>query len=131
MSIQKGFNLRFLVVVFGMLSTGVYAQKGTVNVYQDDKIVSLMKLKNDLTKENKVNEGFTIQLYSGGEKTAIDTIEEYNNLYSEWAATIVYATPNYKVWVGNFFTRLEADRIALKIKENFPGAFVLKPDRRN
>ena len=131
MSAPKEFVVYSFMLLFGFIATDTVAQEGEVTIYQDEKIVSLMEVKNKLTKENKVNEGFTIQLYSGNEKTAIETIHEYNKNYSEWAATIIYATPNYKVWVGNFFTRLEADRIVLKIKEDFPAAFVLKPDRRN
>ena len=38
-----------------------------------------------------------------------------------------YETPNYKIWVGKFRTRLEADRELLVVKKLFPNAFPFKP----
>jgi hypothetical protein len=32
--------------------------------------------------------------------------------------------------VGNFMTRLEADRALLKIQKQFPNAFVFRPERK-
>jgi len=38
-----------------------------------------------------------------------------------------YETPNYKVWVGRFRTRMEADRKLVKVKKLFPNAFLFTP----
>ena len=38
-----------------------------------------------------------------------------------------YETPNYKIWVGNFRTQLEADRELRLLRKHFPNAFSLKP----
>ena len=48
----------------------------------------------------------------------------------QYSFTIEYETPNYKVWAGNFSTRIDAERALMKIQQNFPSAFILKPDRR-
>ena len=40
-----------------------------------------------------------------------------------------FETPNYKIWIGNFKTRLEADRALLLIKKKFYSAFVFKPKK--
>ena len=40
-----------------------------------------------------------------------------------------FETPNYKVWVGNFETRLEADRALRRIKRKFANAFIFKPKK--
>jgi hypothetical protein len=47
----------------------------------------------------------------------------------EMASKLVYETPNYKIWVGNFRTRLEADRALVKVKSKFPTAFIFKPKK--
>jgi hypothetical protein len=107
------------------------AQEGVINIQEDEKLIELVKLKTKLSKENKLTDGFTIQLYNGELKEANSTIREYNRTLSTWSATIEYETPNYKVWVGNFLTRLEADRALLEVQKTFPNAFVLRPDRRN
>ena len=76
-----------------------------------------------------VSTHYTIQLYYGELSIANDIIKEYRNNFDSWPASIEYETPNYKVWVGNFNSRLEADHARLEIKETFPSAFILKPGR--
>jgi len=122
----------FLFVFFFVFQLQeVNAQQGKVTINEDEKITELLKLKTKLSKENKLTDGFTIQLYNGELKEANNSIREYNRTLSTWSATIEYETPNYKVWVGNFLTRLEADRALLEIQKTFPNAFVLRPERRN
>lgn len=106
------------------------AQKATVTVHQDAKIPALLNLKKTLEKENKLTDGFTIQLYYGELNVANTVIRKYRNIYAAWPASIEYETPNYKVWVGNFTTRLEADRALIEIQREFVSAFILKPERK-
>src|SRR5690606_9483622 len=123
-------RLSFLFVFFFVFQLQeVNAQQGKVTINEDEKITELLKLKTKLSKENKLTDGFTIQLYNGELKEANNSIREYNRTLSTWSATIEYETPNYKVWVGNFLTRLEADRALLEIQKTFPNAFVLRPER--
>ena len=42
---------------------------------------------------------------------------------------MVFNTPNYKIWVGNFRDRLEADRALLRIKKSYMNAFIFKPKK--
>lgn len=127
---MKMFRLLCILFVVFQLNS-VQAQQGVVNIKEDEKITELIRLKTILSKENKLSDGFTIQLYNGELKEANNSIREYNRTLSSWTATIEYETPNYKVWVGNFLTRLEADRALLEIQKSFPNAFVLRPERRN
>lgn len=106
-----------------------FSQNATVTIIKDEKITELLLLKKELEKENKLTDGFTIQLYYGELSEARKKYNKYRNHFNLWPATIEYETPNYKVWVGNFSSRLEADRARLKIKDQFPSAFILKPDR--
>ncbi len=123
--------LASVTIILLLFSSSVYSQRGTLQVNQDEKITELLRIKSNLSKENKLSDGFTIQLFYGELKEANTTIREYNRTTSTWSATIEYETPNYKVWVGNYITRLEADRALLEIQKNFPNAFVLRPERRN
>jgi hypothetical protein len=119
------------VLTLLLFSTSGYSQQGSLQVIQDEKITELLRIKTNLSKENKISDGFTIQLFNGELKEANTIIRDYNRTTSTWSATIEYETPNYKVWVGNYVTRLEADRALLEIQKNFPNAFVLRPERRN
>lgn len=106
------------------------AQSATLTVNQDSKITNLLELKKDLEKENKLSDGYTIQLYYGELDKANQTLRKYKGNYSNWPASIEYETPNYKVWAGNFSTRIEAERALIEIQKSFSSAFILKPERR-
>ena len=124
------FKLIFSALLLLFFAGYTYSQPGNLQVNQDEKITQLLQIKTNLSKENKISDGYTIQLYYGELKDANSVIRNYNRSLSNWSATIEYETPNYKVWVGNFSTRLEADRALLEIQKNFPNAFVLRPERR-
>lgn len=130
--IQKSiYPLFFIFTIMILNSHLVIAQQGKVTVFEDNKITELLALKSVMNKENKFTDGFTIQLYYGELTGANGTIKNYRRNFSSWPSTIIYETPNYKVWAGNFITRLEADRALLEIHKQFPNAFVFKPERRN
>lgn len=115
----------FLLLVF----VSFYSQaQNFQNNNQEEKIKELIEIKKELTNSDKLKEFYKIQLYSGNLKDAEDLKEEFDNEF-EISSTIKYETPNYKVWVGNFRTRLEADRAMLQIKEVFDTAFIIKPGR--
>lgn len=116
------------VFLFGINQIGM-AQTGKVNIQQDASIPNLLEMKSEMTKDGKLGERYKIQLYYGDNNSASDVIKKFRSLYSEYPSQIIYETPNYKVWVGNFRNRLEADRALLKLKPNFPSAFIPKPQR--
>jgi len=130
--IQKSiYPLFFIFTMLFFNSYETKAQQGKVIVFENKKITELLALKSVMNKENKFTDGYTIQLYYGELTGANSIIKSYRRSFSSWPSTIIYETPNYKVWAGNFITRLEADRALLDIQKQFPNAFVFKPERRN
>lgn len=123
------FNLLIFCILLFLSTCKVFAQTGVVTIEQDPRIGELMDLKTQLQKENKLTDGYTIQLFYGNLNKANTTINEYRNKYNSWPASIEYETPNYKVWVGNFYSRLEADRALIEVRTSFPSAFILKPGK--
>ena len=105
------------------------------SVGNDPLFKEMVKLKRQMTKDYKLKEFYVIQLHSGNKETAqeikkdIDIFIRQNQQADSFQkeAVIVYETPNYKVWIGRFSTRLLADRFFLKIKEDYPNALILKP----
>ena len=100
-----------------------------VIINEDEKIPEMLGLKKSLERNNELSDGYTIQLFYGDLNGANKTMKEYKQKYTSWPASIEYETPNYKVWVGNFNTRIEADRAQIEIHKNFPAAFILKPNK--
>lgn len=119
------FSILLLFSVKTMVGQGA-----TITIDQDPNIEELLALKKTLEKENKLADGYTIQLYYGELNEANNVIKKYKNSSSIWPASIEYETPNYKVWVGSYGSRIEADRALLEIQKLFPAAFILKPERK-
>ena len=102
-----------------------FSQSGLVQINQDDRIDSLVKLKKEMNK-NLFN--LKIQIFSGQRSEALELIDNHDkDSYPGTSIELVYETPNYKVWIGDFFTQLEADKKLLKIKKKYPEAFIFRP----
>ncbi|WP_373057830.1 SPOR domain-containing protein [Zunongwangia sp. H14] len=114
---------------FSFYNITALAQSANININQDEKIPKLLELKTEMSKENKIGDRYKIQLFYGDNNEASEIYKKYTSQF-EYPAMIDYETPNYKVYVGNFRNRLEADRALLVIKQAFPGAFIPKPKRR-
>ena len=78
----------------------------------------------------KTINGFRIRLFFASNRTARDAsasvIRRFNEMYPHVQAYRTYASPNFKVTVGNFRTRLEAEAFLRKIKGDFPDAFIVR-----
>ena len=96
--------------------------KGNSTVNADPNIETLLNYK--FAEKNNAN--YKIQLYYGSLNKAHNVLSKFNSKHSEWPGKIEYETPNYKVWVGNYQTRIEADKALIQISKNFPSAFIFK-----
>lgn len=129
MHVRSFTNIYAITLILLASSVIVNAQTAQVIINQDARITQLLKLKSELIKDNKLLDRYKIQLYSGNLNSASATLTKYRNKVGEWTSSIKHETPNYKVWIGNFRNRLEADRALMEIAKEFPNAFIFKPDR--
>lgn len=116
------------IIIFTALKSN--AQEGIISIQQDNKIDKLLKERKHLLTIGELKTHFSIQVISGELETARKTLKEFKNKFSELKSNIVYEEPNYKVRVGEFRNRLDADRALLEISEEFKGAFVLRPKNK-
>lgn len=122
-------TLIFTALCFSLTTCYGYSQQGEVTINQDKNISYLLDLKKEMNKNEYDSDRYKIQIYSGGRTEANEAKKEFSNFFSDWNPTIQYETPNFKIWAGNFRTRLEADRALKKIKSEFPTAFIFKPKK--
>lgn len=111
-----------LLVLMGLTSI-VFAQNPTVRIDQDPQIEKLLDFKKDI----RTIDAFKIQIYSGERSGAEHVKNDFSNLFNDIPASMEFNTPNYKIWVGNFANRLEAERALVKIKKEYANAFIFKP----
>ena len=123
----KNFKIGLILMSFLGLTNLAFAQDGTVVIDQDSDITKLLEYKKDV----KTADLYKIQLDFGSRSEAMALRQKFESTFSQWPSELVYETPNYKVWVGNFNTRLEADIALLKIKKKFSKAMVFEPKKED
>ena len=114
-----------LLIIAILFSCQLIAQEGTVTVNQDKEIEALLEIKKDI---EITSNRYKIQIFSGTARSAAEAAQvKFNESYTDWPSSIEWNTPNYKIWVGNFRNRLEADRALIRIKKTFINAFIFEP----
>ncbi len=104
--------------------------EASVTINQDPKIQALLGIKSKMVKNGDLSDRYKIQLYYGNLNKANEVMKESKEAFPKWSSTIKWETPNYKVWTGNYRTRLEADRALKEVHTKFPNAFIFKPEKK-
>ena len=107
-----------------VFSTPIWAQKGVVIINKSAEIEHVLELRKKLDKSKPF---IRIQIYNGNRLGAINNMSLFKEKFPGEFAKIKYQTPNYKVWVGKFKNKLEADRRLVVVKNHFPNAFIFRP----
>ncbi len=78
-----------------------------------------------LSTATKTIYGYRVQVFFGNDrKTAYFQQAKFKALYPELNAYISYTQPNYRVKVGDFKTRAEAQQLMTKLRPDFPTLFI-------
>ncbi|HIF48867.1 MAG TPA: hypothetical protein EYQ68_03060 [Cytophagales bacterium] len=88
-----------------------------------DSVLNIIKYEN---KKNNYIEGFTIQLYLGDNRVLAEETEiKLNKLDSLTKKITIFTQPNYRVKVGKYYSRFNANRDYNKFKKTFPNAIII------
>ena len=91
-----------------------------------DAILDTIAMRN---KSVKFTNGFRIQIYVGNDRKSADYAKIYTyQKYTEIFPYLSYQQPIYKVKIGDFLNRMDAERYYSDIKDLYPSAMIL-PDR--
>lgn len=119
----------FLLLAMTLTTYNINAQEQNITVKQDPKFEQLLNDKRKINASIITNDTYKIQIFSGKSDEAKKTLSSFKREFSTIDGTIIFQTPNYKVLVGNFKTRIEAERNLEEIKKNYKSVFLLKPSK--
>ena len=118
-------KIEIFFILIPLFSIASFGQNSEIIVIKSNKLDSIVKLRKEL---NSKTQNLRIQIYNGNRENAELKMKEYLEVFNDTSANIIYETPNYKIWVGDFFTQLEADRKLIKIRKRFRSAFIFRPE---
>jgi plasmid maintenance system killer protein len=119
----------FYTFALCIISSNSNAQDRKLNIIQDPKFEQLLNEKRKINTSIAVNERYKVQVFSGNGDKAKNTLIDCKQLFKGLEGTIVFNTPNYKVWIGNFKNRIEAERNLIEIKKEYENALLIKPQK--
>lgn len=119
----------FLTLTMITLAYNINAQDQNLTLTQDPKFDQLLNDKRKINTSLTTNETYKIQIFSGKSEEAKKTLSDFKREYIDIDGTIIFNTPNYKVLVGNFKTRIEAERNLAEIKKKYKSVFLIKPTK--
>ena len=100
-------------------------KEGTVRIESSAHIDEMVAQKKDYNKTVETLQGYKIQIYYGSEKECYEVKDEFSSLFPDINTSIIFSTPQWKLQIGNYRTRLEADYAMVNIKKEYPAAIVL------
>ncbi|PWB23223.1 SPOR domain-containing protein [Flavobacterium sp. HTF] len=119
----------FLTLTMLSLAYNIHAQDQNLTLNQDPKFEQLLNDKRKINTSISTNDTYRIQIFSGKSDEAKKTLTDFKREFTSLDGTIIFNTPNYKVMVGNFKTRIEAERNLVEIKKRYKSVFLIKPGK--
>ncbi len=121
------FNLVFLFTAFYFYGQNIEPNRFIVTA----KVDTLLTKRSDCLAKTKTSfKYYHIQLYNGQSiNTARSVKADFQQKFPDTYAVVEWESPEFKVWVGDYETKLAADQALLKIKKEFPNAFIVNPKK--
>lgn len=126
---MKTYLICFILCV--CIHTISFAQNGKLYVQNDPLIDSLIQKNKDKNKVSKTIDGYRIQLFSGADRTNATALKaKFLKQFPDIPVYMIYQQPFFKVRVGDFRNKLEAQKLYYQLSDVF-GQVILVPDKIN
>jgi hypothetical protein len=122
-----------LILPLLLLTTEAFSQQrtanGEVNIVQDPRVDMLLEKHIQANAAFDGLTGYRIQIFfdsgSNARNRANNERRRFMTMFPQTKAYVSFDAPNFKVRVGNFRTRLEAERWLREIQKHFEMAYVV------
>ena len=119
----------FSLLIALLVQINVKAQNLNSTLIQDNKISNILDEKRKINSKITINDTYKIQIYHGNAEGAKKILSDFNSHFNAQDAAIIFVTPNYKVWVGSYKSRIEANKALNEIRKIFDRALIIKPNK--
>ena len=121
----------FSILIFTILfSQNIFSQTTKTIIEQNEKIEKLLQEKRKNNSGITINDKFKIQIFFGNIEESKKTLLAFKKEFSLLDGTIVFSNPSYKVWVGSFKSKIEAEKSLINIKKRYPSAVIIEPNKK-
>ena len=118
-----------LLLLAGLTSVKSIAQAEKTAVITDPKFELLLNEKRKINTSLLMNDGYKIQIYNGDSETAKRELNKFKFEFDYLDATIIFNTPYYKVWIGSFKSKIDAQRHLTELQRKYPNSIIIKPGK--
>ena len=126
---SRSFYYKILTFLITTSLAKLHAQNKNIISHQDPKVEQLLNEKRKSNTSLSINTRYKIQIFSGNSELAKKSLNEFKLENKNTEATIIFQTPNYKVWVGNYRTRMEAERNLMEFQKKYKNILLIKPSK--
>ena len=130
MKTLKNFTLFSFSLVVLLSSQNIVSQTKKSNIEQDEKIEKLLLEKRKNNSAITINDKFKIQIFFGNIEDSKKTLIAFKKDFSQTDGTIIFSNPSYKVWVGSFKSKIEAEKAIITIKKKYPSSVIIEPNKK-
>ena len=103
-----------------------HAQQGKITIEQDEKITDLLEI---YKTSNESSEYYRIQVGFGSYSKAQNIQSEVEQDFPDLPSKIDFDSPTYRVRVGRFKNKLDAERKFKEVRQKYPDAMLLQPKK--
>ncbi|MAT79404.1 MAG: hypothetical protein CMD13_01510 [Flavobacteriales bacterium] len=121
-------KIKFVFLFFLFFSWQSFSQNFTTKINDKIEFKNLLDLSEKANSEYFSSNYFSIQVFSGVFKDADSVLKIIRNKYENDSVFFFFETPNYKVQVGKFKSKVEAQKKLRSVIKEFKAAFILKPN---
>ncbi|HEY3372510.1 MAG TPA: SPOR domain-containing protein [Prolixibacteraceae bacterium] len=103
---------------------------GKLSIRQDPRITDLLVRHSQINQRRRGTDGFRLEIYfssdSKAREQAMRVKNEFNLIFPDIPAYVLFQTPNFKVRIGDFRNKSEALKSKANISSKYPNAFIVK-----
>lgn len=122
----RTFKVFVILILTFLIQQNASAQINVIE-NEDQKTIDLL-LERKMAQNNQFSlyTNYSVQLKNGLKEDVEALYKDFTATHPDIDATIIFANPKFKLVVGNFKNKIEAEHLLKKINAKYPNAFVVK-----